>query len=106
MEEELSGSPPDRPAARLPRGLLGMLALIAAVEGSLAAHRADFATPWGEDWRFSAWAAREKSPGCDVLCFGDSLVKYGVVPKVIEARTGLRSYNLATSGGSMTTVGT
>ena len=112
--------PTKRPACRSGRGLcaaveldpsnvsarallLGMIALIAAVEGSLAAHRIDFATPWTEDWRFSAWAAREKSPGCDVLCFGDSLVKYGVMPRVIEARTGLKSYNLATSGGTMPT---
>ncbi len=97
----MSGSPPDRPGSRAPRGLLGMLALVAAVELGVAGHRADFATPWAEDWRFAARAAGRRAPGSDVLCFGDSLVKFGVLPRVIEARAGLKAYNLATSGGTM-----
>ena len=89
------------PWLRLPVGLLGMLALVAAIEAAVGAHRADLAPPWAEDWRFAAWAADRQAPGADVLCFGDSLVKYGVLPRAIEARTGLKAYNLATSGGTM-----
>jgi hypothetical protein len=97
----LSGPPTDRQAGRLPRGLLGMLALVAAVEAVIGGLRADLVSPLAEDWRIAAQAAVEKAPGRDVLCFGDSLVKYGVLPRVIQARTGLTSYNLATSGGTM-----
>ena len=78
-----------------------MLVLVAAIEATVANHRADFAPPWAEDWRFSAWAAERKAPECTVLCFGDSLIKYGVLPRVIEAKTGLKTYNLATSGGTI-----
>jgi len=97
----LIGPTNDRRSARIPRGLLGMLALVAAVEAVVGGLRHDLASPLAEDWRIAARAAREKAPGREVLCFGDSLVKYGVLPRVIEARTGLKSYNLATSGGTM-----
>jgi len=78
-----------------------MLALVAVVEVLVGSHRADFAPPWAEDWRFATWAAERRAAGSDVLCFGDSLVKYGVLPRVIEAKTGLKAYNLATSAGTM-----
>jgi hypothetical protein len=78
-----------------------MLALVLAVEAGIVARRPDLVSPWAEGWRVSAQAAETKAPGSDVLCFGDSLIKYGVLPKVIEARTGLRAYNLATSGGTI-----
>ena len=97
----MSGSPPDRATVRLPVGLLGMLALIVAVEAAIAGLRADLISPLLEDWHIAARAAGTKAPGCDVLCFGDSLVKYGVLPRVIRRRAGLRAYNLATSGGTM-----
>jgi hypothetical protein len=96
----LSGSVPDRLAVRLPWGLLGMLALVLVVEGSVASLRDDLIRPLGESWRFAATAAETQATGRDVLCFGDSLVKYGVLPSVIEARTGLRAYGLACSGGT------
>ena len=72
-----------------------------AVETVIDGYRADLAPTWAEDWRFSAWAADRQAPGSDILCFGDSLVKYGVLPRVIESRDGLTGYNLATSGGTM-----
>ena len=88
-----------RLVSRLPAGLVGMLALVLAVETVITTHRADLAPVWAEDWRFSAWAASRQAPGSDVLCFGDSLVKYGVLPRAIEAKTGLKAYNLAVNGG-------
>jgi hypothetical protein len=77
-----------------------MLALVAAVEATVLGLRDDLIGPLGEGWRMAALDAEAKAPGCDVLCFGDSLVKYGVLPREIEARTGLKAYNLATSGGT------
>ncbi len=94
-------SPPTRSLARLPRGLLGMLALVAAVELTIAGRRLDFTTVWADDWRRAAEAATRQAPGRDVLCFGDSLIKYGVLPRVIEARAGVRAYNLAVNAGTM-----
>ncbi len=96
----MSGSVDHRPAARRPSGLIGMLALVVVVEASIAGMRDDLVRPLGESWRFAAKAAETRAPGCDVLCFGDSLVKYGVLPKVIEAKVGLRAYGLASSGGT------
>jgi hypothetical protein len=78
-----------------------MLGLILAVEFAVSGLRADLVTAWSDDWRLSAEAADSKAIDADVLCFGDSLIKYGVMPKVIEARSGLKAYNLATSGGTM-----
>ena len=88
-------------SSRLPIGLLGMLALVAAVELTIQGRRLDFTTVWADDWRRTAEASTREARGRDVLCFGDSLVKYGVLPRVIEARTGLRAYNLAINAGTM-----
>jgi hypothetical protein len=100
-DEALSGSSSDRPTGRRPAGLLGMLVLIVVVEALIATRRADLVNAWCDDWRLSAQAAVTKAKEAEILCFGDSLVKYGVFPRVIEARTGLKAYNLAVSGGNM-----
>ena len=84
-----------------PAGLLGMLVLVALVEAALAARHLDFATVATDDWRRTASAATTRAVGRDVLCFGDSLIKYGVLPRVIEARAGLTGYNLAINAGPM-----
>ncbi len=97
----MSDLAPTRPRPGLPLGLLGMLALVAAVELTIQGRRLDFTTVWADDWRRTAEATAREARGRDVLCFGDSLVKYGVLPRVIEAKTGLRSYNLAINAGTM-----
>src|SRR5262249_35519035 len=83
------------PRGPIPWGLLGMVGLIIAVESFVARHDLDF-TPWGSAaWSASPEAARREAPSCEVLCFGDSLVKLGVLPRVIEGVTGKRAYNLS-----------
>ena len=82
-----------------PRGLLGMLALIAIVEGFVARHAQDFSRFPIDDWRVVGRAARREAAGCGVLCLGDSLVKFGVTPAVLERRLGTKAYNLAVCGG-------
>ena len=77
-----------------------MLALVLVVEASVASLRDDLIRPLGESWRFAAQAAETQATGSDVLCLGDSLVKYGILPGEIEKRSGLKAYNLATSGGT------
>ena len=53
------------------------------------------AHPWAGDWRHARRASVAEASACRVLCFGDSLSKYGVVPRVLEGRLGGRAYNLA-----------
>jgi hypothetical protein len=82
----------------VPWGLVGLVVLVAAIESSAESHRGDFSTLCTEYFEFSSRAARSDAIGRDLLFLGDSVVKFGVLPRVIDERTGLRSYNLATSG--------
>jgi hypothetical protein len=90
-----------RSAFKVPQGLLGMLALVLVVELAIAGRRLDFTTIWADDWRCSAESATYRSKDYDLLCFGDSLVKFGVLPREVEAKTGLRTFNLAINAGTM-----
>jgi len=92
---------PARDIARWPTGPLGMLVLVAVIELILAGRHLDFTTVTATDWRRTGEAASTKALGRDVLCFGDSLVKFGVLPRVIEAKTGLKAFNLAINAGPM-----
>ncbi len=88
----------DRRAGRripVPVGLLGMLVLVAGVEGLVASHRLDVTSPATLTWSLSAEAARREARECRVLCFGESLMKHGLLPGVLEARLGGRAFNLA-----------
>jgi hypothetical protein len=80
-----------------------MLVMMAAVELAVEARRLDFARYWADDWRLTAEMASTGVKGRDVLFFGDSMVKYGVLPRMIEARTGIKSHNLAVNAGSTAT---
>lgn len=84
---------------RMPWGLVGMLALVWAIERSITRHELDFTTLGAEHIKFAALASRDAA-NYDVLCFGDSLLKYGIVPRVIEAASGGRAYNLASAGAT------
>lgn len=93
----------DRRLRRVPLGLIGTLALVWAIEGYLDRHAYDFTTVWASDWYRSGKAARREASRCDVLCFGDSLVKHGVIPRVLEDRLGRRVHNLAVFNGQAPT---
>ncbi len=82
----------------MPFGLLGALALIAAFEAMIVRHKLDTmdASLWIYESARANMAANVKD--AKVLCFGDSLVKLGVAPKVLEAKAGLKGYNLAIPG--------
>ncbi len=82
-----------------PVGLLGMLALLIVVEMGLGrTHRFD--SDLSESWRIKASAARRDALRADVLCFGDSLVEFALVPQVFEERLGGKAYNLALHAGT------
>lgn len=80
---------------RWPAGLLGMLALLAAVEGHVRANWLRFTEPSSLAWPLASASAVKDVRGASILCFGDSLVKHGVLPEVLADRLGERAYNLA-----------
>ena len=79
----------------MPRGLLGMLVLVAVVERFSARHDLELSTTVTRNTRFAALGAEREASDCEVLCFGDSQVKLGVDPRVIEDSLGVRAFNLA-----------
>ncbi len=84
---------------RLPIGLLGAVALVVAVEVFIESRALETVTPEGWQYRFANRTATAEAADCEILAFGDSLLKYSFLPAVIERRQGLRSYNLAVCGG-------
>lgn len=93
-------SEPESGKARrpVPWGLVGMIGLVVLIEGFVARRGLDFQEV--DDWAYSLTAkkAARKDNRYDVLCFGESLVKLGVIPRAIRERSGLSAYNLAVSG--------
>lgn len=86
------------PTPRWPPGLLGALALCLAVETWVARVDGDsFTTVGAAAWGHSSSTARRASSG--VIGFGDSLVKHGVLPAVLENRLGRPAINLAMPWG-------
>src|SRR4051794_5065025 len=88
-----------RRRAALPVGLLGMLAIVTAVELAVAGQGSDLLAPVSFSWRFSAQSARTRAPGRDVVCLGDSLAKHTLAPRVIQSGSGRETYNLAVAAG-------
>jgi hypothetical protein len=90
----------DRPSRQaIPRGMIGAIALMIVVEAFFQSRDgADFSTVWAAGWRDSRRRA-DTAADSDVLCMGDSLVKFAVFPKVLEEKLGPRVVNLANCVG-------
>ena len=54
------------------------------------------------DWAYGGRAASRRAPDAEILCFGDSMIKFGMAPRVLEDRLGRRAFNLALYAGSPT----
>ncbi len=91
-------TPDPRPTRRWPVGLFGMLALVAAVERSVARNEIRVTTVMTSAWTQSG-PQLSKATRSAVVCFGDSLVKDGVLPPVLERGHGLSAWNLALPKG-------
>jgi hypothetical protein len=85
----------------LPGGLIGAVSLVLALECLIApwARVADPRARLPLSWRRASRAASGPEGRAGILCFGDSLVKLGILPRVLEARLGPSAYNLAILGG-------
>lgn len=90
-------------AMRAPAGLLGMLLLVGMIERQFGRNELHFALAESENWKFSERQARKQTAPGSILCFGSSLVKDGLLPRAIEAKTGRKSYNLAAMRAHMPT---
>ncbi len=79
----------------IPWGLIGMIGLVGAFETQKV--RRDFALISGQaaSWRFTARQLNYRGKSAEILCLGDSLIKFGVVPQVLEHETGKSAFNLA-----------
>jgi len=84
---------------RFPLGLLGAIVLIVGVEQTIAQQK--LGSLGGSQWSYeiARQVASSRQGGYDVVCFGDSLLKQGLAPTVMEAKAGLRAYNFAVAGG-------
>ncbi len=87
--------------ARCPSGMLGAFVLIVLVNVGLGQLRWENPprSRLSASWKWANRAADGPEAGAEVLCFGDSLIKLGIVPRVLEERLGRSSYNLAVLGG-------
>jgi hypothetical protein len=83
----------------VPWGFVAMLAMVWIIESIVVRCEGHWKPMLAWDWRTTSAAASRSAADCDVLCFGDSQVKHGVLPGVIEERTGWRAYNLALNRG-------
>ena len=83
----------------VPRGFLGMLALVLVVEAAIRLNRTTFTSYNALSWAFTREQVASGAVRADVLCLGDSRIKYAVLPKVIHASTGRTAYNLAITAG-------
>jgi hypothetical protein len=85
-----------------PWGFLGMLALVAGLEGYEGGHYVMFNDGAAQCWANADLQLASKAKGRDILCFGDSQVAFGVVPAALQEATGRPAYNLALWSGSAT----
>ena len=80
--------------------MIGAFALIIIVERFVLCHWLGLTDPVSLSWRFSAESAEIDARGCEILCLGDSLVKHGLIPSVLERDSGERTVNLSAAQAS------
>ena len=79
----------------LPIGVLGMLALICGVESTIMRYDFDLTTLVASNWQIEGKAPARYAAKTEILCFGDSMVKFGVQPRVLGPSLGRSVYNFA-----------
>ncbi len=84
---------------RLPAGFLGAVAMMIAIEATIAHQK--LGSFGGSQWSYDVarTVADSGDRTCEVVCFGDSLLKQGLAPPIFEAKAGLKGYNFAIAGG-------
>lgn len=90
---------PVRRRGAIPFGLFAMLALSACVEFGIARRELDWMTADDWDWRATKRAADSATSTPEILVFGDSQIKLGVLPDLVEQTSGRKTLGLAVVGG-------
>jgi hypothetical protein len=86
---------PRRPAGAVPLGLLGMIVLVYAIEGTIA-RRDDLTNAYAANWKHTgSMLHRKEVTDSSILCFGTSLTKMGVSARVMQEALQEPVYNLA-----------
>lgn len=85
-------------AHSLPAGLLGALVLIVGVETAVSRHGSELSGYKALAARFAVEHAGGPAARTEVLGLGDSQVKFGLDPAVLQRELGLDAYNLAVPG--------
>jgi hypothetical protein len=88
----------ERLRRRMPGGLLGMLLLVFGMESYVAQEKFKFTDVYAAMVHYGVNSAQRVAPKCEILFFGDSLVKMGVAAQVVESQLGRRTINLALTG--------
>jgi hypothetical protein len=88
-----------RKGAIVPWGLLGMLGLIVLAEWFVSRNALSFMNSAELDWMLSGRRAAKQGARFDILCFGDSMLKFGIAPRVLEAKLGRRVHSFALLDG-------
>lgn len=83
----------------IPLGLIGMIVLVMIIESWFVKHDRMYCSIMPSCYWFTRQMAERRAPQSDLLGFGDSLMKFGFVPKIIREGTGRTTYNLAIVGG-------
>jgi hypothetical protein len=101
----MASDPPELPGresknSRVPLGFLGMIALVVCAEASIMAHDFDFTTLVASNWRSEGRTPSKVAASNEILCFGDSMLKFGLQPRILSDRVGKSSYNMALYCGS------
>lgn len=96
----MNGTVGPRKRSSAPLGLLGMLTLVVAIEKLEMRNNFDFMENVAVSWKYTGRVSPRKIRGNDVLFFGDSLVKFGLLPQVVKEKAGVRCYNLALQSGA------
>jgi hypothetical protein len=98
-EGDVAELAPPRVRRQVAWGLLGMLGLVAAAESFVSRNALWFMNSSELDWMSSGRATAKQATPFEVLCFGDSMLKFGIAPRVLEAKLGKRVYNFAVLDG-------
>jgi hypothetical protein len=84
---------------QVPRGFLGMLALVLLFEATIRLNRASFTSYNALTWVYAQKRAVTVARRAEIVCLGDSRVKYAVLPRVFRAASGREACNLAVTAG-------
>jgi hypothetical protein len=77
-----------------------MIVLVWAIEKNLVHNHLHIQNAHGTSWAHAGNLVRRQARRCDILCFGDSTVKHGLLPRVLSDQTGRSAYNLAVLNGA------